>query len=243
MSELTDEQIARLIIRAEREAEYCRADALHGLEAGNPEPHDQTAAALRELQERRALVPAEACPTCEQLRHTIVSMEKMSDCEIEAREAAEDKLYVPNQWVCRICGFCVTKMVLRADDGAVGIDTSEVHDICPNDGFSLRRLTWEQNATEAHDEWRKANERAEAAEAKLRALAPAPDAQAGHTVMWLRADRNICAVCGDGPWGIHRFQEPEHICGRADYDAARHICLLCESTAPPLACETGKETK
>lgn len=55
-----------------------------------------------------------------------------------------------DRWVCRTCGFMLTKAILRASDGAVGMDTREVHDVCPNDGFSLRRVTWKEEAADAN---------------------------------------------------------------------------------------------
>jgi hypothetical protein len=122
------------------------------------------------------LARAWPCPNCVDAERSIKHAYDGAADLSRQLEVAEAAVYVPNQWVCPSCGFCVTKMILRAADGAVGIDTSEVQDICPNDGSSLRRLTWEQNATEAHEEWRKANERAAAAEAKLaRAETPTPD--------------------------------------------------------------------
>jgi hypothetical protein len=44
----------------------------------------------------------------------------------------------------------LTKAILRASDGAVGMDTREVQDICPNDGTTLRRVTWQEEAADAN---------------------------------------------------------------------------------------------
>lgn len=52
----------------------------------------------------------------------------------------------PGQWICRTCGFRLSKMVLRASDMAVGIDDRVVEDICPNEGSSMRRVTWKEDA-------------------------------------------------------------------------------------------------
>lgn len=60
--------------------------------------------------------------------------------------AGTPSAYVPNAWVCATCGFVLVKSVLRASDGAAGIDTSDVTDICSNDGTSLRRQTWQEHA-------------------------------------------------------------------------------------------------
>ncbi len=76
-----------------------------------------------------------------------------AECDVRERRDAElaalrEQVYVPNQWVCPTCGFVLSKMLLRASDGAVGIDTTEVQEICSNDGSSLVRLTYEQASAE-----------------------------------------------------------------------------------------------
>ena len=73
----------------------------------------------------------------------------------------------PPVWICDVCHFEVTKMLLRASDGAVGPDRREVQDICPNDGTSLRRLTWKEDAQRADRVAIEQMKRADAAEAKL----------------------------------------------------------------------------
>jgi hypothetical protein len=72
-----------------------------------------------------------------------------------------------HRWVCQTCGFTVMKAFLRASDGAVGPDTREVEDVCPNDGTSLRRLTWKEDAAAAYCVGLEQMKRADAAEAAL----------------------------------------------------------------------------
>lgn len=50
----------------------------------------------------------------------------------------------PGNWQCDACGFVLHKRLMRASDGAVGIDTSEIEEPCPNDGNPLRPLKWEE---------------------------------------------------------------------------------------------------
>ena len=50
----------------------------------------------------------------------------------------EDTVGPPGRWVCPTCGFMLTTAILRASDGAVGVNRRPVEDICPNDGSSLR---------------------------------------------------------------------------------------------------------
>jgi hypothetical protein len=46
---------------------------------------------------------------------------------------------------------------------------------------------------------------------KLRA-APAPTLENHHHYQPSTSDANICGICGDGPWGIHRFQPMREEC-------------------------------
>lgn len=73
----------------------------------------------------------------------------------------------PGVWLCETCGFKVVKAILRASDGAVGVDSRPVHDICPNDGASLRPQTWKEAASEAVTNAVFHMERAEKAESAL----------------------------------------------------------------------------
>lgn len=57
---------------------------------------------------------------------------------------------VPGSWKCQACGFELTKAILRASDGAVGVGRRPVQDICPNDGTSLRPVTFEEDSEDAN---------------------------------------------------------------------------------------------
>ena len=92
--------------------------------------------------------------------------------EQELQELRADR-DVPDQWKCETCGFVLTKAILRASDGAVGMDTREIHDICPNDGTSLRRVTWREDAENANRVGLEMFKRAEEATTKLSALTSA----------------------------------------------------------------------
>lgn len=88
--------------------------------------------------------------------------------ERERDEAKSDG--PPGRWICQTCGFQVTKAFLRAHDGAVGIDARPVEDVCPNDGTSLRRIIWKEDAADANRVGMEQMQRADTAE---RALAEA----------------------------------------------------------------------
>lgn len=95
--------------------------------------------------------------------------------EKEAREAAEPEIArlheaarVPGAWVCNTCGFRLQKMKIRAADMAVGVDNAVVEDICPNDGTSMRALTWKEDAEASDRVGREYMARADAADALLR---------------------------------------------------------------------------
>ena len=62
----------------------------------------------------------------------------------------EEMVYVAGDWVCPKCSFRLHKRILRASDGAVGVDLSEVGEPCPNDGETMQRLTWKQDAEDAN---------------------------------------------------------------------------------------------
>jgi len=56
----------------------------------------------------------------------------------------------PGRWICPTCGFSLTRAILRASDGAVGVDTNPLFNICTNDGASLRQVTWKEDAEDAN---------------------------------------------------------------------------------------------
>jgi len=47
-------------------------------------------------------------------------------------------------WKCPKCEYVLYKMFLRASDMAVGVDTREVREVCPNDGTTLVLLEDEE---------------------------------------------------------------------------------------------------
>jgi len=44
-------------------------------------------------------------------------------------------------WKCPNCRYTLQKCYLRASDGAVGLNTEQVREVCPNDGATLRPLS------------------------------------------------------------------------------------------------------
>jgi protein gp37 len=66
-------------------------------------------------------------------------------------------------WKCPNCRFILQKCFLRASDGAVGINSERVREVCPNDGATLRPLSmidWlicggesGSNARPMHPDW------------------------------------------------------------------------------------------
>lgn len=65
-------------------------------------------------------------------------------------EADSSLVYVPGDWYCPMCGFRVHKRILNPVNLAIGIDTSEVAEACPNDGEQLQPLTWKQDCEDAN---------------------------------------------------------------------------------------------
>lgn len=49
-------------------------------------------------------------------------------------------------YLCDKCGFELTRMLMRASDGAVAVDNKPYDEPCPNDGTRMRPLTWKEDA-------------------------------------------------------------------------------------------------
>lgn len=88
----------------------------------------------------------------------------------EENERLQRAARVPGAWVCDTCGFRLQKMKLRANDMAVGVDSSDVQDICPNDGTSMRALTWKEDAEASDRVGIEQMKRADAAESAAQTL-------------------------------------------------------------------------
>lgn len=102
-------------------------------------------------------------------------MNKKHDSETDALKA--EQFTDDGQWICETCGFRLTRAILRAFDGAVGMDRKEVEDICPNDGTSLRRLTWREDAENANRVGLEMFKRNSELEAQLAALTASKEPQ------------------------------------------------------------------
>lgn len=64
------------------------------------------------------------------------------------RAEYEAKLYVPGLWICPKCNFTCQKNYLYVKTGNIGADLSQAEP-CPNDGETMRRVTWEEHAKDA----------------------------------------------------------------------------------------------
>jgi hypothetical protein len=71
-----------------------------------------------------------------------------------ARLAAD--VYVPGSWFCPRCGFSLTRSVIYAESGSIGIDHRHP-DPCPNDGTSLEPATWKRDAMQMAERMPDAN--------------------------------------------------------------------------------------
>ena len=56
----------------------------------------------------------------------------------------ERQRYVPGEWQCRVCGFHLHTLAMRASDGAVGVYDKPVTEPCPNDGAEMYPLSWKE---------------------------------------------------------------------------------------------------
>lgn len=65
--------------------------------------------------------------------------------DIEERlRVLEEAQYVPGELRCPQCGFHLSKRILYAFDGSVGVNTTAEKEYCPNDEQEMERVTWEQ---------------------------------------------------------------------------------------------------
>jgi hypothetical protein len=75
---------------------------------------------------------------------------KAYSIQLEARlMELEEAQYVPGELRCTQCSFRPHKRVLRASDGAVGINASTDKEFCPNDESEMVRLTWKDADAES----------------------------------------------------------------------------------------------
>lgn len=109
----------------------------------------------------------------------------------------------PGRWICRTCGFQITRAILRAHDGAVGVDRSVVEDICPNDGSSMRRVTWKEDAEDANRVGLEQMQRADRAESALEKLRAFAQELAGQEICDDESKQDKCTL-DSGPYcGVH----------------------------------------
>jgi hypothetical protein len=57
--------------------------------------------------------------------------------------------FVPGEYTCPQCNFRLSKRIIAADSGAVGIQRDEEIPSCPNDGKEMKMVTWRQAAADA----------------------------------------------------------------------------------------------
>lgn len=58
-------------------------------------------------------------------------------------------VYIPGEWSCPKCVFTLQKNNLHAYSMTVSANTDTAREVCPNDGATLVRVTWEERAKEA----------------------------------------------------------------------------------------------
>lgn len=119
-----------------------------------------TARAASEVAHQHAL-------NAEYLRGVEVGTEVQAVAHDAAIERLQAQVYEPNIWICETCNFTLVRNFLRASDGAIGIDRTTIEDICPNDGTSMRRQTFQESSDQAAKSAVQWADRAIAAEAEV----------------------------------------------------------------------------
>lgn len=71
----------------------------------------------------------------------------------ECRNAMDElaRLRAPSAWSCPMCGFVLNKRVIYAQTGEVGVNDADESELCPNDGATMRRVTWEEECKKLDD--------------------------------------------------------------------------------------------
>jgi hypothetical protein len=75
---------------------------------------------------------------------TMLSMGDVIECLDEIARLAS-LVYVPGQWHCPNCKFILTKSILYAKSGNIGVNF-HCDEKCPNDGTPMEPRMWEQDA-------------------------------------------------------------------------------------------------
>jgi len=85
---------------------------------------------------------------------------RLYDASVGELEALRRRLaaaeHVPGDWACPTCHFELHKRRLHAADGSVSVNDQDEAELCPNDGATLRRVTWLEHVDKmmrSIDEW------------------------------------------------------------------------------------------
>lgn len=109
-------------------------------------------------------------PTIRTIAEGYAALEAEVERLTKERDEARKGNYIPGEFGCPKCGFCLSQFSLRASDGAVS-DRDQPGEKCPNDGSPLWRVTWKERSGEHYEramEEMRARKAAEAALAKSR---------------------------------------------------------------------------
>jgi hypothetical protein len=68
-------------------------------------------------------------------------VDQHADTPFQAPETAQGSRVLPGEWLCRTCGFKMSKRTLNPRSGAVGTDALLALHLCPNDGALMDQAT------------------------------------------------------------------------------------------------------
>lgn len=81
----------------------------------------------------------------------------------EERDRLNHRVYMLGTWKCDKCNFEQNTRIINPAMGTIGVPTLEEIQVCPNDGETMRRVTWEECAASNYEAaTRFLNEREEA---------------------------------------------------------------------------------
>jgi len=98
------------------------------------------------------------CPECvpdeikaqrDMLRCKVASLEAALDTAQAEAARCEGLAYVPGYSQCTTCGFHLVSNVIDASFGRIGVDLNAEPEPCPNDGTTMRLVSWKQRCLES----------------------------------------------------------------------------------------------
>lgn len=126
---------------------------------------------VAELEEMLTSPKIEPCTVHPEVKPGCMAcvVRRLGDAEAENEDHRRGML-IPGEQQCVTCGFSLSKLVMRASDGAIGVNAAAPLEECPNGCGFLVAVTWRQGCIKMGEVAEAHLKRAEQAEAERDAL-------------------------------------------------------------------------